>query len=69
MPLLSLTLAILYIQNFEARESGMGISLFWRLSEAHPQAISALRCQVSWFELLPFSLLSLTANATYFLFS
>ncbi|XP_020148913.1 DNA replication ATP-dependent helicase/nuclease JHS1 [Aegilops tauschii subsp. strangulata] len=33
------------IQSFEARESGMGISLFWRLSEAHPQAISALRCQ------------------------
>uniref|UniRef100_A0ACD5UV27 Uncharacterized protein n=1 Tax=Avena sativa TaxID=4498 RepID=A0ACD5UV27_AVESA len=33
------------VQSFEARESGMGISLFWRLSEAHPQAISALRCQ------------------------
>ena len=59
MPLLSLTLAILYIQSFEARESGMGISLFWRLSEAHPQAISALRCQVSRFELLLFPLLSL----------
>jgi hypothetical protein len=32
----------------------MGISLFWRLSEAHPQAISALRCQVSRFELYSF---------------
>ena len=32
----------------------MGISLFWRLSEAHPQAISALRCQVSQFELYVF---------------
>ena len=63
-----LTSAILYIQSFEARESGMGISLFWRLSEAHPQAISALRCQVSLFELYFFSLLSV-ANATYFVFS
>uniref|UniRef100_N1R0U4 DNA replication ATP-dependent helicase/nuclease n=1 Tax=Aegilops tauschii TaxID=37682 RepID=N1R0U4_AEGTA len=34
------------LPSFEARESGMGISLFWRLSEAHPQAISALRCQL-----------------------
>ncbi|CAD6259843.1 unnamed protein product [Miscanthus lutarioriparius] len=33
------------VQSSEARENGMGISLFWRLSEAHPQAISALRCQ------------------------
>lgn len=34
------------LQSSEARENGMGVSLFWRLSEAHPQAISALRCQV-----------------------
>lgn len=27
----------------------MSISLFCRLSEAHPQAISALQCQVLWF--------------------
>ncbi|XP_052154106.1 DNA replication ATP-dependent helicase/nuclease JHS1 isoform X3 [Oryza glaberrima] len=33
------------VQSSEARENGMGVSLFWRLSEAHPQAISALRCQ------------------------
>ncbi|KAG8082955.1 hypothetical protein GUJ93_ZPchr0014g47069 [Zizania palustris] len=33
------------VKSSEARENGMGISLFWRLSEAHPQAISALRCQ------------------------
>ncbi|ONM14569.1 Regulator of nonsense transcripts 1-like protein [Zea mays] len=33
------------VQSSEARENGMGISLFWRLSEAHSQAISALRCQ------------------------
>ncbi|XP_014751083.1 DNA replication ATP-dependent helicase/nuclease DNA2 isoform X2 [Brachypodium distachyon] len=33
------------VQSLEARENGMGVSLFWRLSEAHPQAISALRCQ------------------------
>uniref|UniRef100_A0A0D9W8R2 DNA replication ATP-dependent helicase/nuclease n=1 Tax=Leersia perrieri TaxID=77586 RepID=A0A0D9W8R2_9ORYZ len=33
------------VQSSEARENGMGISLFRRLSEAHPQAISALRCQ------------------------
>ncbi|OAY77110.1 DNA replication ATP-dependent helicase/nuclease DNA2, partial [Ananas comosus] len=33
------------VQSTEAQESGMGISLFWRLSEAHPQAISALQCQ------------------------
>ncbi|XP_019452538.1 PREDICTED: DNA replication ATP-dependent helicase/nuclease DNA2 isoform X2 [Lupinus angustifolius] len=29
----------------EARENGMGVSLFRRLSEAHPQAISALQSQ------------------------
>jgi hypothetical protein len=50
-PFFMLTSAIFYIQSFEARESGMGISLFWRLSEANPQAISALRCQVCQFEL------------------
>ncbi|KAF9625151.1 hypothetical protein IFM89_019365 [Coptis chinensis] len=33
------------VQSTEARENGMGISLFCRLSEAHPQAISALRSQ------------------------
>ncbi|XP_058104199.1 DNA replication ATP-dependent helicase/nuclease JHS1 isoform X2 [Magnolia sinica] len=33
------------VQSTEARENGMGISLFCRLSEAHPQAISALQCQ------------------------
>lgn len=33
------------VQSTEARENGMGISLFCRLSEAHPQAISALRFQ------------------------
>ncbi|KAF8379125.1 hypothetical protein HHK36_028554 [Tetracentron sinense] len=33
------------VQSAEARENGMGISLFCRLSEAHPQAISALQCQ------------------------
>ncbi|XP_078162999.1 DNA replication ATP-dependent helicase/nuclease JHS1-like [Carex rostrata] len=33
------------VQSTEARENGMGISLFWRLSEAHPNAISALQCQ------------------------
>ncbi|XP_059451094.1 DNA replication ATP-dependent helicase/nuclease JHS1 isoform X1 [Corylus avellana] len=33
------------VQSTEARESGMGISLFCRLSEAHPQAISALQSQ------------------------
>ncbi|KAF5744240.1 DNA replication ATP-dependent helicase/nuclease DNA2 isoform X3 [Tripterygium wilfordii] len=33
------------VQSAEARENGMGISLFCRLSEAHPQAISALRSQ------------------------
>ncbi|XP_042487896.1 DNA replication ATP-dependent helicase/nuclease JHS1 isoform X2 [Macadamia integrifolia] len=34
------------VQSTEARENEMGISLFCRLSEAHPQAISALQCQV-----------------------
>lgn len=38
---------IVTVQSTEARENGMGISLFCRLSEAHPQAISALQCQVS----------------------
>ncbi|XP_042487898.1 DNA replication ATP-dependent helicase/nuclease JHS1 isoform X4 [Macadamia integrifolia] len=33
------------VQSTEARENEMGISLFCRLSEAHPQAISALQCQ------------------------
>ncbi|KAJ0668754.1 putative DNA helicase [Helianthus annuus] len=33
------------VQSTEARESGMGVSLFCRLSEAHPQAISALQSQ------------------------
>ncbi|XVF41374.1 hypothetical protein PTKIN_Ptkin01aG0275400 [Pterospermum kingtungense] len=33
------------VQSTEARESGMGISLFCRLSEAHPQAISPLQSQ------------------------
>ncbi|KAF9669729.1 hypothetical protein SADUNF_Sadunf14G0137400 [Salix dunnii] len=35
------------VQSTEARENGMGMSLFCRLSEAHPQAISALQSQVS----------------------
>ncbi|ESW20803.1 hypothetical protein PHAVU_005G016100 [Phaseolus vulgaris] len=33
------------VQSTEARENGMGISLFRRLSEAHPQAILALQSQ------------------------
>ncbi|KAJ4842556.1 hypothetical protein Tsubulata_008498 [Turnera subulata] len=33
------------VQSAEAREKGMGISLFCRLSEAHPHAISALQSQ------------------------
>ncbi|KAK7256275.1 hypothetical protein RIF29_29716 [Crotalaria pallida] len=33
------------VQSTEARENGMGVSLFCRLSEAHPQAISALQIQ------------------------
>ncbi|GAB4842207.1 hypothetical protein Ancab_012165, partial [Ancistrocladus abbreviatus] len=33
------------VQSPEARENGMGLSLFCRLSEAHPQAISALQSQ------------------------
>ncbi|XP_039122512.1 DNA replication ATP-dependent helicase/nuclease JHS1 isoform X1 [Dioscorea cayenensis subsp. rotundata] len=33
------------VQSTEARENGMGVSLFCRLSEAHPQAISELQCQ------------------------
>ncbi|KAL8105137.1 DNA replication ATP-dependent helicase/nuclease JHS1 [Apium graveolens] len=33
------------VQSVEARENGMGTSLFCRLSEAHPQAISALQSQ------------------------
>ncbi|PON87540.1 hypothetical protein TorRG33x02_167180 [Trema orientale] len=33
------------VQSVEARENGLGVSLFRRLSEAHPQAISALRSQ------------------------
>uniref|UniRef100_A0A7N0U5B7 DNA replication ATP-dependent helicase/nuclease n=1 Tax=Kalanchoe fedtschenkoi TaxID=63787 RepID=A0A7N0U5B7_KALFE len=33
------------VQSAEAQENGMGVSLFCRLSEAHPQAISALQSQ------------------------
>ncbi|KAI4353108.1 hypothetical protein L6164_002081 [Bauhinia variegata] len=33
------------VRSAEARENGMGVSLFCRLSEAHPQAISALQSQ------------------------
>ncbi|KAL4585843.1 hypothetical protein LXL04_010469 [Taraxacum kok-saghyz] len=33
------------VQSTEAWENGMGVSLFCRLSEAHPQAISALQSQ------------------------
>ncbi|XP_020682385.1 DNA replication ATP-dependent helicase/nuclease DNA2 isoform X1 [Dendrobium catenatum] len=33
------------VQSTEARENGMAVSLFCRLSEAHPQAISALQSQ------------------------
>ncbi|KAL9245210.1 hypothetical protein vseg_018886 [Gypsophila vaccaria] len=33
------------VKSPEARESGMSVSLFRRLSEAHPQAISALQSQ------------------------
>ncbi|GMH21627.1 hypothetical protein Nepgr_023469 [Nepenthes gracilis] len=33
------------VKSAEARENGMGISLFCRLSEAHPEAISALQSQ------------------------
>ncbi|XP_027350618.1 DNA replication ATP-dependent helicase/nuclease DNA2 [Abrus precatorius] len=33
------------VQSAEARENGMGISLFCRLSEAHPEAILALQSQ------------------------
>ncbi|KAJ0051987.1 hypothetical protein Pint_00019 [Pistacia integerrima] len=33
------------VQSMEAQENGMDISLFRRLSEAHPQAISALQSQ------------------------
>ncbi|XP_024627209.1 DNA replication ATP-dependent helicase/nuclease JHS1 isoform X2 [Medicago truncatula] len=33
------------VHSTEARENGMGMSLFCRLSEAHPQAISALQSQ------------------------
>ncbi|KAK4414336.1 DNA replication ATP-dependent helicase/nuclease JHS1 [Sesamum alatum] len=33
------------VQSPEAKENGMGTSLFCRLSEAHPQAIAALHCQ------------------------
>ncbi|KAJ0970838.1 hypothetical protein J5N97_018797 [Dioscorea zingiberensis] len=33
------------VQSTEARENGMCVSLFCRLSEAHPQAISELQCQ------------------------
>ncbi|CAN0842535.1 DNA replication ATP-dependent helicase/nuclease JHS1, partial [Linum grandiflorum] len=33
------------VQSAEARENGMGISLFCRLCEAHPQAILALQSQ------------------------
>ncbi|BFG21385.1 hypothetical protein CerSpe_076590 [Prunus speciosa] len=33
------------VKSTEAQENGMGVSLFCRLSEAHPQAISALQSQ------------------------
>ncbi|KAL8500568.1 hypothetical protein ACS0TY_020227 [Phlomoides rotata] len=33
------------VQSPEAKENGMSVSLFCRLSEAHPQAIAALHCQ------------------------
>ncbi|PKI63438.1 hypothetical protein CRG98_016105 [Punica granatum] len=33
------------VKSMEAQENGLGISLFCRLSEAHPQAISALQSQ------------------------
>ncbi|KAL3833010.1 hypothetical protein ACJIZ3_007746 [Penstemon smallii] len=33
------------VQSPEAKEKGMSVSLFCRLSEAHPQAIAALHCQ------------------------
>lgn len=33
------------VRNVEARERGLTMSLFRRLSEAHPQAIAALQCQ------------------------
>ncbi|XP_078437970.1 DNA replication helicase [Wolffia australiana] len=33
------------VRSAEAQENGMGISLFCRLSEAHPQAIAALQSQ------------------------
>ncbi|XP_025658786.1 DNA replication ATP-dependent helicase/nuclease JHS1 [Arachis hypogaea] len=33
------------VQSIEARENGMGISLFCRLSETHPEAIAELRSQ------------------------
>ncbi|XVE90822.1 hypothetical protein DITRI_Ditri20bG0106900 [Diplodiscus trichospermus] len=33
------------VQSTEARENGMGVSLFCKLSEAHPQAISPLQSQ------------------------
>ncbi|KAK7401394.1 hypothetical protein VNO78_12831 [Psophocarpus tetragonolobus] len=33
------------VQSEEARENGMGVSLFCRLSEAHPEAILALQSQ------------------------
>lgn len=56
-------------QSSEARENGMGVSLFWRLSEAHPQAISALRCQVSLFEYHTYAYLSSISTSTYFLLS
>ncbi|KAL6559283.1 hypothetical protein OROGR_004400 [Orobanche gracilis] len=33
------------VQSTEANENGMSVSLFCRLSEAHPQAIAPLHCQ------------------------
>ncbi|KAK6119270.1 hypothetical protein DH2020_046996 [Rehmannia glutinosa] len=33
------------VQSPEAKENGMSVSLFCRLSEAHPHAIAALHCQ------------------------
>ncbi|KAH7281949.1 hypothetical protein KP509_35G004800 [Ceratopteris richardii] len=33
------------VRNVEARDRGLAVSLFRRLSEAHPQSIAALQCQ------------------------
>lgn len=47
-----------WYQSPEAKENGMSVSLFCRLSEAHPQAIAALHSQVCYFKVsIPSSLL------------